>query len=122
MKKDFILIVDDEALNLFFLREILSDYNLHILEATNGREAVDLCDENPEIKLVLMYIKMPVMDGLEATKIIKSKFPEKIVVAQTAYAFAYDENIAIEAGCDDYLFKPLSLTSLNEVLKKFQIG
>ena len=119
MGKLLVLIVDDEELNLFFLREVLSDYHFEILEATNGKKAVEICKENRQIKLILMDMKMPVMDGFEATRIIKSKYPEIKIVAQTAYALAYDEEKAISAGCDDYLTKPLSLSLLDKIFTKY---
>jgi len=121
MEKPSILIVDDEELNLYFLREALQDYNLQIREATNGQKAIDACNENPDIKLILMDIKMPVMDGLEATKIIKSQFPEIKIVAQTAYAFAYDKEIAISVGCNEFLTKPVSISKLADLLSKYEL-
>ena len=122
MEKIPILIVDDEELNLFFLREVLETYNFEIIEATNGKKAVEICDENKEIKLILMDMKMPIMDGFEATQIIKSKFPNMKVIAQTAYALAYDEEKAKSAGCDEYLTKPLSLTLLDKIFVKYQLA
>ncbi len=121
MEKVTVLIVDDEELNLFFLQEALSEYHFEILEATNGKKAIEICKNNRQIKLILMDLKMPVMDGFEATKIIKSKYPEIIIVAQTAYALAYDEEKAKNAGCDDYLTKPLSISLLNKVLAKYDM-
>ena len=122
MEKIPILIVDDEELNLFFLREVLEAYNFEIIEATNGKKAVEICDKNQEIKLILMDMKMPVMDGFEATQIIKSKYPKIKVIAQTAYALAYDEEKAKSAGCDEYLTKPLSLTLLDKIFVKYQLA
>ena len=121
MERIPILIVDDEVLNLFFLREVLQDYNFEIFEATNGKKAVELCNSSQQIKLILMDMKMPVMDGFEATKIIKSKYPEIKIIAQTAYALAYDEEKAKSAGCDDYLTKPLSLTLLDKIFSKYSM-
>lgn len=122
MEKTPVLIVDDEELNLFFLREVLETYNFEIIEATNGKKAVEICDKNQEIKLILMDMKMPVMDGFEATQIIKSKYPKIKIVAQTAYALAYDEEKAKSVGCDEYLTKPLSLTLLDKIFVKYKMA
>jgi CheY-like chemotaxis protein len=69
--------------------------------------------------LVLMDIKMPVMDGLEATKAIKEKMPELPVVALTANAFDSDRQLALEVGCDDFLTKPISSAKCLETIEKF---
>lgn len=121
MEKSSILIVDDEELNLYFLREALQDYDLNIKEACNGQKAVDACNEDSDIKLILMDIKMPVMDGLEATKIIKTQFPEIKIVAQTAYAFAYDKEKAIAIGCNEFITKPVSITTLADILSRYEL-
>lgn len=121
MEQSCILIVDDEELNLYFLREVLSEYNFQILEATDGQKAVKACKDNQNIKLILMDIKMPVMNGFEATEIIKSKYPDIKIVAQTAYTFAHNEENAKSAGCDDYLIKPISIDSLNRIFSKYKL-
>ena len=89
--------------------------------AKNGQEAVEMVD-NGGIDLVLMDMKMPVMDGLEATKLIKEKYPELPVVALTANAFDSDRQLAKEAGCNAFLSKPVSsekcLQTIEEIIGK----
>ena len=80
---------------------------LESLVVTNGQQALDACRQNSLISLVLMDLKMPVMDGCEATAKIKAFRPNLPVIALTAYALIGDEKRALEAGCDDYLTKPL---------------
>lgn len=75
------------------------------MRAINGSEAVELCLMMPDISLVLMDVKMPVMDGYEATRLIKQLKPDLPVIALTAFAFAGDKEKALDSGCDNYLSK-----------------
>jgi len=119
-KNPVVLIAEDDENNLYLLESILGKYEIAILSAVNGKEAVDQCREHPEISLVLMDLKMPVMDGLEATQEIKLFRKDLPVIAITAFAMRGDEKKALEAGCDDYLAKPLNKASLLEKLKLFR--
>lgn len=101
-----ILIAEDNDSNYILMTYILKR-SYQFLRAKNGLEAVDLVEKGG-IDLVLMDIKMPVMDGLEATAKIKAAHPELPVVALTANAFESDRHLAMEAGCDDFLSKPVS--------------
>ncbi len=107
-----ILVAEDEQYNFIFLREILSEYKVEVIRANNGLHAVKLCNEHPEVDLVLMDIRMPVMDGLEATKKIKETFPKLPVIAQTAFALESDRKMAMNEGCDDYIAKPIRRNDL----------
>lgn len=111
-----ILIVEDETYNHTYLEEILLDTHVKILHAWDGKEAVEIVKKNPEVSLVLMDIKMPEMNGYEATKIIKKINSNITVIAQTAYALSQDRVIAIEAGCDNYISKPISKDELIKLL------
>ena len=116
-----ILVAEDEDMNFFFLKEILSSDNLTILRAENGFEAIELFQSNPEISLVLMDIKMPKMNGLDATKKIKELNPKIPVIAQTAFAMRDEKESAYAAGCDEYITKPINkellINAINKVLK-----
>lgn len=114
-----ILIVEDEEVNYLFIVEMLKQTGLKLLSAKNGREAIDLCASRPEIDLVLMDIKMPVVNGYDATREIKKIRPDLPIIAQTAYALSGDEEKAKEAGCDDYITKPIKLDLLRAKLNKF---
>ena len=96
--------------------------SLKTILATNGIQAVEICREHPEISLVLMDIKLPFMDGLEATRQIKVIRKDLPVIAITAYAMVGDENIAFNAGCDDYITKPIDRELLIKKLGKFGIA
>ena len=107
-----ILIVEDDETSFLLLQAYLASRNYKLLYATNGKEAIDLFKDHPEIDLILMDLKMPVLDGYLATKQIR-EFDSKIpIIAQTAYALSGDSEKALQAGCDDYVTKPLSKNDL----------
>ena len=112
-----ILIAEDNDSNYNFLRIVLSRANLNFIRAFNGQEAVDLIEENKDISLVLMDIEMPVMNGIDATKIIKKTNPEITIIAQTAYAMPSHINKYKEAGCNDFIAKPYSVSKILNLLQ-----
>lgn len=113
------LVVEDEFSNYKLLERILSKRNADIIWAKNGKEAIDLYKENKEkIDVILMDLKMPVMDGFQATKVIKEMNQGIPIIALTAYAMAADEKRSLDAGCDEYLSKPLSIDKLISILSK----
>jgi CheY-like chemotaxis protein len=115
-----ILVAEDEDSNFLLLEMLLSGMGINIIRAVNGLEAVELCKLNPQINLVLMDIKMPVMDGYEATLRIKEFNPNLYIIAQTAYSTEDDKNKAFASGCSDFMTKPLKrewlLTKIKEQL------
>lgn len=112
-----ILVAEDNDSNYILMTYILKrDYEF--VRAANGQEAVDLADGG-NIDLVLMDIKMPMMDGLEATRIIKERHPQLPVIALTANAFDSDRQLALDAGCDDFLAKPISSAKCLETIAKY---
>ena len=117
-----ILIAEDEVSNFEFLRIFLTNMNIRVLWAKNGIEVIDQCEADPSINLVLMDIKMPLMDGFEATRILKERRPELPVIAQTAYAITADKEDLVKAGFDEYLYKPLQIKKLKDLLKKYLLS
>ncbi|MGC9343942.1 MAG: ATP-binding response regulator, partial [Bacteroidales bacterium] len=107
-----VLIAEDDMVNALYLNTILENAGINAITAANGQEAVEACQKNNDIGLVLMDIKMPVLGGLEATRQIKSFRPELLVIAVTAHALRGDEQKALEAGCSDYVAKPYNATAL----------
>ncbi len=107
-KYDTVLIVDDEEVSRFYLAELLKNKFSKIIMAANGREAVRLYREHGNINLILMDIKMPVMDGYKATREIRNMNDKVVIIAQTAYALEGDREKSLEAGCNDYLSKPVN--------------
>ena len=102
-----ILIADDNAQNLYLARFLLEQKGHEIDEVHNGEEAVQAVSAKG-YDLVLMDIQMPVMDGLQATKIIKAEADAPVVVALTAKAMAGDQERILAAGCDGYIAKPIA--------------
>jgi len=117
-----ILIAEDENANYFFLSKVMERTNATVLRARNGQEAVDLFSANPEIEFVLMDILMPVMNGYQATAIIKAKNPDIPVIAQTALAMEGDAERVLSSGCDDYISKPIRMNVLFDILHKYLIS
>jgi CheY-like chemotaxis protein len=107
-----ILVAEDEDYNYLFLEALLYSLNIDLLRANNGLEAVELCKTNKHIDLILMDLKMPVLDGFEATKQIKQFMPDIPIIAQTAYAMMIDKDKAFEYGCDDFICKPFRKENL----------
>lgn len=107
-----LLIAEDEESNIQFLRAVLRSTGIQMLFAGNGFEAIEQCRSHPEIVVILMDIKMPRMDGLEATKIIKSFRTDLPIIAITAYAKTNEKEQILKAGCTDYLPKPFKREDL----------
>jgi two-component system, cell cycle response regulator DivK len=113
-----ILIVEDEVINYLFIKEVLKICNYNILYAKNGLEAVSMCKNDNSILLVLMDIKMPIMNGFEATREIRKFKPDLVIIAQTAFALKEDRVRTLECGCNDYISKPFTREDLIEIIKK----
>jgi PAS domain S-box-containing protein len=113
-----ILIAEDEDSNFMLLEHVLADQNFIILRANNGAEAVEIC-KTTEIDLVLMDIKMPVLDGYEATKLIRVFNSNLPIIALTAYSTKYDKVNAIESGCNDHIGKPFRRATLINKISEF---
>ena len=114
----FILIAEDDELNYQILKGFLRKYNITIIWTKNGWDTFVYCIKK-NIHLVLMDIKMPIMDGLQATYLIKKHRPETIIIAQTAYSMYGDKEMCLEAGCDDYISKPIDFKLLSQKLDKY---
>jgi len=112
-----ILVAEDNESNYILMTYILKrKYNY--VRAKNGKEAVELAEKGG-IDLILMDIKMPIMDGLEATKTIRAAQPELPIVALTANAFDSDRQLALDAGCNDFLSKPVSSEKCLNTIAKY---
>ncbi len=116
-----VLVAEDEDVNYLYIKILIEDLDptIELLRAENGMEAIEIVRSNANINLVLMDIKMPVMDGFEATRQIKRFAPTIPVVGQTAYASGSDKYRALQAGCDGYLVKPIAEDELVSVVTKY---
>lgn len=112
-----ILIAEDNDSNYMLMTYILKKkYNT--LRANNGQEAVEMAKQGG-VDLILMDMKMPVMDGLEATRQIRALFPELPILALTANAFDRDREAAFEAGCNEFLSKPVSSDLCHKAIARY---
>jgi PAS domain S-box-containing protein len=118
IKKLKILIVEDEKISNMLITRFVKIVGQEILNAMTGVEAVDACRNNPDLDLILMDIQMPEMDGYEATRQIRQFNKDVIIIAQTAFAFAGDREKSIEAGCNDYISKPINKDKFLALIQK----
>ncbi len=121
-KKQTILIAEDEEINYLYLEALFekeTETNYNLIHAKNGKEAVDFCLANNDIGLVLMDIKMPEMNGHEATEKIKAQRPNLPIIAQTAYSTEADKELAFKHGCDDFISKPIDTKTLMQLTNKY---
>jgi signal transduction histidine kinase len=111
-----VLIVEDEQSNYEYLAALLSRTDAILLYATNGQNAIDVCRTENQLDFILMDIKMPIMDGHTATKLIKAFRPDLPIIAQTAYAMECDKELFLESGFDAYVCKPITDVALFEAI------
>jgi len=115
--KKTILVAEDMDSNFKLIKYFLSEVNINLIRAVNGKEAVEKCLSNKNIDLILMDIKMPVMDGYTAVKLIREKNSAIPIIAQTAYID--DKEQALEFGCSGFISKPFDKKDLLKVLQEF---
>ena len=111
-----ILIVEDDEASEALISITVKDFCKSLLKAKTGTEAVEICRNNPDIDLILMDIQLPKMNGYEATRQIRQFNKEVIIIAQTAYGLSGDREKAIEAGCNDYISKPIVKDKLLQLI------
>ena len=113
-----IIVAEDDKTSFFFLKYILESIAANILHATNGNEAVNLIKTNPDTDIILMDSKMPELNGMEAVKQIREFNKKVFIIAQTAYAQDDYKETTIEAGCNDYIEKPVNKNKLIDIISK----
>lgn len=111
-----ILVAEDDNINFLLFQKMIQARNHEVIRAVNGQEAIDICINNPNIDLVLMDIKMPVINGFEALEAIKSIRPKLIVIAQTAYSSSEEKEKILKAGFYGYITKPINREKLFEII------
>ena len=113
-----VVVAEDEQINYLFLKAVLKPTKAKIIWTKTGQETIDIC-KSEKVDIVLMDIKMPDLNGLEATIEIKKDYPNLPIIAQTAYAMEEDEEASVNAGCDDYISKPIRPENLLNKMSKF---
>jgi PAS domain S-box-containing protein len=114
-----VLIAEDDDVSELLIEITLTIFSKEIIKARTGIEAVEACKKNPDLDLVLMDIRMPDMGGYEATRQIREFNKEVVIIAQTAYGLSGDRETAIEAGCTDYIAKPINKEELIGLIQKY---
>jgi len=114
-----VLVVDDDARNIFALTSLLENHEMEVISATNGRQAIDLIRETPDLSVVLMDIMMPEMDGYETMHEIRQlpEFRTLPILALTAKAMKGDREKCLQAGASDYIAKPVNTEQLLSLLR-----
>jgi CheY-like chemotaxis protein/anti-sigma regulatory factor (Ser/Thr protein kinase) len=113
-----ILVAEDDEISNLIITRLIKNIAKEILHAKTGVEAISFCKRNPDIDLVFMDIRMPELNGCEATRQIRQFNKDLIIIAQTADAFVGEREKAIEAGCNDYITKPIDNSLLQELINK----
>ena len=113
-----ILVAEDDYLNYLLIQKLLESTKAKLIRANNGQEAVELFGKKEKVDLILMDIKMPVMNGYEAIKIIRNSSSTIPIIAQTAYAMSNEKQMAVEAGCNYYITKPINHSELFEIFRR----
>ncbi len=114
-----ILIAEDVETSNRYYKAALSRTNAKLLWAKNGKEAFDLVDKNKKIDIILMDLHMPELNGFKATRKIKDLKRDIPIIVQTAYILAGEEEMSFEAGCDEFLAKPVKFNTLLTTIKKY---
>ncbi len=114
-----LLIAEDEESNYKYLEMLLKNKGLNLLHAIDGKETVEIFNSRKDIDLILMDIKMPVLSGIEAIKLIRQLNPDIPIIAQTAYAMQEDKELILQSGCNDYLPKPIKTNELINKLNQY---
>jgi CheY-like chemotaxis protein len=114
-----VLVAEDEESSFRYIEKMLHEVGITVLRAVNGQEAIDITNSNENIQLIIMDIKMPVKNGIEATREIKKLKPLLPIIATTAFMMPGDRQIYQEAGCNDYISKPLKQKELFLMIEKY---
>ena len=114
-----ILLVEDDEISLEFLKELFEPYKIKIIDVLNGKEAVEVCNTNPQVDLVLMDVQLPVLNGRDAMKEIKKNRPELPIIAQTAFAMSGDRERYLRDGFNNYISKPINVQELMSMIELY---
>ncbi|HMM12666.1 MAG TPA: response regulator [Bacteroidales bacterium] len=116
-----ILVVEDDLQNYQLIEFVAGKNNIEVYWAKNGLESIELCKQHDDFSLILMDVKMPLMDGFEATRKIRVLRPEVPIVMITGFVNQDSLRMAVAAGCNDYLSKPMGISQLTAVFRKWLV-
>ena len=119
-----VIVAEDESINFLYIEEMLNNIKgikINAIHAKNGQETVDICFRRGDIDLVLMDLKMPQLNGFEATQQIRKIYPDITIIAQTAYSTKKDRETALEAGCNDFISKPIDKSLFFDKIRSYLI-
>jgi CheY-like chemotaxis protein len=119
LRKLNILIAEDDEVSEMLIDTYIRMFSKEVLKVATGLEAVEICRNRPDIDLILMDIRMPGINGYEATRLIRRFNNKVVIIAQTAFGLTGDRQKSIEAGCNDYITKPINKAELNAVIHKY---
>lgn len=114
-----VLVVEDDVVSRMLIGEILKDFKVNVFYARNGKEGFEMVKNNDLYDFILMDLKMPIMNGFEATELIRELGYKKPIIAQTAFASIVDKNRVLTSGFDAFITKPINRINLLEVLTKY---
>jgi CheY-like chemotaxis protein len=117
-----VLIVDDDEVSSIYINELLLDMSKKIVTVGNGQDAIEYIKENNDMNLIMMDIKLPGMSGYETTRRIRKHNKDIVIIAQTSYALLGDRTKAIEAGCDEYISKPINQDILLNIISRLLLN
>ncbi len=113
-----IMVVEDNPTSILYFKAALYPTSAKMLFFENGKDVIDYLEINPQVDVILMDIHLPIMNGYETTSIIKEKWPHIKVIMQSAYVLNGEEVLSYEAGCNDFLVKPIRYEKLISTLKR----
>jgi PAS domain S-box-containing protein len=114
-----VLVAEDDDISRLLITKAVSKFSREVITAVNGKLAVEVMQREKDIDLILMDIKMPVMDGHEATRRIREINPGVIIIAQTAFSSPADCEDALRAGCNHYISKPIQIQMLEDIIRQY---
>lgn len=114
-----ILVVEDDENSYLLYKAIFGKYPVEIIRETDGEQVLNTYKQHKDIKLIIMDIKLPNIDGYEATKKIKELDPTVPIIAVTAFAYPKDKERALDAGCDYYISKPINPHNFIDIISRF---
>ncbi len=119
LKNKTIIIAEDEDMNFILINKMLEQTKVSVIRANDGEQIVDLIKNNQDVDMILMDISMPKLNGYDATRNIRELGFKMPIIAQTALSLNYEKDKVIEAGCNDFIEKPILKENLFKIISKY---